>query len=276
MDMLQRLLTGATASAGKALERLWSGLPGEPSICWYPSAGNCFRDLLVWRHYPVLREAPEPQLYIHTDYIDGLPDQDEYRDRHTRVSVAARHPLALNEPIRYRVDPAYASLAGLAPNQLGVELLEIHVQSDSAGEFRRPVLYFHMENFNWFEEFVLARGLRISHLFKLREGCGFGGARASVSNLYPFLARAGCRWLIADQEVHLDQHLGRRLTGRHSPSGPEPWQITRTIRLGELSGMEVQAHQLEPGKQTDWLSRATERITRGSPWAVSASQPDYS
>ena len=269
MHMLQTLLTGGSPNASEALANLWASLPGDPGICWYPSAGNCFRDLLIWRHYPQLRELPAPRLFIHTDYIAGLPDQPEYRDRHTCIRIEERHSLKTSEPIHYRVDPAFASLAGLAPEQLEIELLDVHVQSDTAGEFRQPVLYFHMENFNWFEELVLNRGLRFSHLFKLREGCGFGGARTSVSNLYPFLAQAGCQWLIADQEIHLDQHLIRRWTRRHAADEIRPWQITSSLALGELSGMNTLAHRIEYDVDaSDWLTMNLQSITCGSNWEI--------
>ncbi len=55
-----------------------------------------------------------------------------------------------------------------------LSLLEVQVESKQIGTFTKPVLFLHFENYNWFQQFVLQGSLKLSHLFKLHEGCGFG------------------------------------------------------------------------------------------------------
>lgn len=268
MQSLSRNLKGCHPLGQQALDALWSSLPDRPNICWYPSAGNCFRDLLIWNHYSALDEVPEPDLYIHTDY--GRPGRipEDYDDGRTCITPLARFRLDVTPEIDYEVDPAYASHAGRSAEHPIVELLHVRAESNTVGKIEKPVLYFHFENFNWFEQFVLQRGLSLTHLFKLREGCGFGGARTSVSNLYPFLAQIGCRWLVADQEIHIDRHIMERYLNQYASNGPEPFIVERKGGLGRLSDMDVKAFSIHPAdSDAGWLDTALEKITRGSPWA---------
>ena len=270
MQPLSRNLKGCHAAGQEALDALWSALPEQPSVCWYPSAGNCFRDLLIWNHYSALAEAPEPDLYIHTDY--GRPGRipEDYDDGRTRITPLARYRLVVSSAINYQVEPAYASHAGRSAEYPIVELLHVRAESGTVGTIEKPVLYFHFENFNWFEQFVLQRGLSLTHLFKLREGCGFGGARTSVSNLYPFLAQIGCRWLVADQEIHINRHIMERYLNQYASDGPKPFTIERKGGIGRLSDMDVKAFSIHPDDgDRRWLDTALEQITRGSPWAWS-------
>ncbi len=274
MDVLKQTLGGAFEPAQVALDKLWQALPASPQICWYPSAGNCFRDLLIWNHYPALADVPEPDLYIHTDYArpgmaPGLPGDDR-----TRISILARYLLTVTPDIDYRVDPAFASLAGRASSEPIVELFHVRAESAIVGVIEKPVLYFHFENFNWFEQFVLQRGLNFTHLFKVREGCGMGGARASVSNLYPFLAQAGCRHMVADQEVHVRARPMVRYLRRYARQGTMPFSIEDLGAIGRLSDKDVRAFRINSkhGLGDNWLHRAFATITRNSAWEDSMAE----
>lgn len=75
-------------------------------------------------------------------------------------------------------------------------------------------MFFHFENYNWFEQFVLRGDLKISHMFKLCEGCGFGGNRKSISSMYGLLGYMGCKYLLADQEIHFDEEMAEKLLRR--------------------------------------------------------------
>ncbi|MDZ7790343.1 MAG: hypothetical protein U5L08_07620 [Xanthomonadales bacterium] len=267
MHLLARLLSASHPRTRSALDTLWANLPEDPKICWYPSAGSCFRDLLIWNHYPALADVPEPDLYIHTDYARPGRVPHDHADGRTRVTLQMRDRLELSPEITYQVDPGYASLAGAAGDRAIVELLHVHAESNTVGVIDKPVLYFHFENFNWFEEFALKRGLPISHVFKLREGCGMGGARASVSNLYPFLARVGCRHLVADQEVHINERVMERYLESYAADGSKPFTMKRKGSIGRLSGMNVEAFEVHPGcSDATWFDRALRTITTGSPW----------
>jgi hypothetical protein len=267
MHPLAQLLSGSHPRSQDTLDALWESLPEEPKICWYPSAGSCFRDLLIWNHYRALADVPEPDLFIHTDY--GRPGRvpHDHQDSRTRITLQLRDRLELSPEIAYQVEPTYASRAGAAAECPVVELLHVHAESKTVGVIDKPVLYFHFENFNWFEEFTLKRKLKISHVFKLREGCGMGGARTSVSNLYPFLARIGCRHLVADQEVHLSEPVLHRFLSANASRGSEPFTIERQGSIGELSNMHVEAFRVQPGSdRKDWMDEVLRTIARGSTW----------
>jgi hypothetical protein len=270
MQPLSNLLTGCHPQGQQALDMLWQSLPNKPTVCWYPSAGNCFRDLLIWNHYRALTDTPEPDLYIHTDYASPGRTPNDHDDGRTRITLPVRYRLNVSPEIRYQVDPGHASMAGQAADTAIAELIHVRAESKTVGTIDKPVLYFHFENFNWFEQFVLERGLKLTHLFKLREGCGFGGARTSVSNLYPFLGQIGCRWLVGDQEVHINDRVMKRFLRKYAPDGPAPFTVQKRGSLGELSNMEVKAFEIRPGNGDDWLDQALNEITRGSMWEESS------
>lgn len=276
MHLLAQLLNGSHPRSRDRLDALWESLPEDPNICWYPSAGSCFRDLLIWNHYPALANVPEPDLYIHTDYSRPGRVPQDHNDGRTRVTLQMRDRLELPPEIAYQVDPAYASLAGAAADRPIVELIHVHAESKTVGSIDKPVLYFHFENFNWFEQFALKRGLRVSHVFKLREGCGMGGARTSVSNLYPFLAQIGCRHLIADQEIHLSKPVLHRFLSANASRGTKPFTIQRQGPIGELSNMHVESFRVISGSdRKDWLEEALDTITHGSVWETSLARATW-
>ncbi|MBE7634092.1 DUF7663 domain-containing protein [Tenacibaculum finnmarkense] len=63
---------------------------------------------------------------------------------------------------------------------------------------KKPVLYVVMENINFLDEILLKEQLPISHFIKVREGCGFGGNRKSISIVYAFLADLKTKYLLVD------------------------------------------------------------------------------
>ncbi|GEM_PF-3341906 len=171
-------------------------LLSNESICWYPSAGKDFSNILYWNR---LRNfgIPEPDLYIHTG-CDSTINLNEgkiiYKDNKTIISVDRMEEVSLDNPV------------------LKVTLLEIKIQSTILGTFTKPVLFFHFENSNWFEEFAIRKGLKISHLFKVNEGCAVGGNLQGISSIYDLLNFIGCKYLIADKEVHFDPTLAETLS----------------------------------------------------------------
>jgi len=264
---LQGLLRGSTPAAERMWLDLWKRLPASPAVCWYPSSGNCFRDLLIWRHCPALASVPEPDLFVHTDYVNDGRLLAGWQDNRTRIDILEDEELCFDRPVGYRVDPEFASLSGLAGESPRVRLLQVRVRCRSTGEHHHPVVYFHFENFNWFREVVLGFDVKITHLFKLREGCGFGGCRTSVSNLYPLLWQIGCRYLVADQEVHLQRSLLSRLLRLHGGDESIAFMLQHLGFLETLSGLDVHAWQLRAAPaRTGWMERMFEAVTSDSPW----------
>ena len=271
MNALRELLTGADAAGTDALAALFEHLPDHPRLCWYPSAGGCYRDALVWKHYELLSDWPAPDLLMHTDYMARPFNPLGRPEGRTRVHYRERHALRLTRPVRYCTDPDFAVFAGQAPPRPRIELQDVEIECHILGHLRFPVLYFHFENINWFEEFVLRGGVRFDYLFKLREGCGMGGSRKSVSNIYPFLAHAGCELMVADKEIHSDQGLIRRYLNRHVDLAPSSFRVTNQGLLARMSGMDLHVMSLEPCDlpvtEEGQADRILADIAAGGPWA---------
>lgn len=196
-----------------------------PSICWYPSAGNCFRDLWAWSN-PGLGMVGRPKLFIHTDYRGFVSDIDPSDPNAGRMVIEERHELVFTQPIRYEVSSDHAARAGLANPEPQVELLVVSLDTEQIRVRTMPVLYFYFENINWFEAMVFDHAVKFSHLFKRREGCDGGGARASVMNLFPYLALGGCRHLLTDAEVQIDYDILKRIWGRHHEQIRAPFRLS--------------------------------------------------
>jgi hypothetical protein len=149
--------------------------------------------------------------------------------------------------------------------------MDITLESDTCGQVSRSVLYFQFENLNWFEEFVLKRHLRVSHLFKLREGCGFGGNRKSVAVVYGFLGLMGCRFLLCDQEVHFDWDLFLWYKRQYGGSANNAFAVNDLGHMGTLSGFGIRAFSVEVRSgpcSVGHIREALSTITRGSAWDV--------
>jgi hypothetical protein len=275
LRMLREFLTGKSAEANEHLERFWSQLrTSTPSVCWYPSAGECFRDLMVWKHWL----GQEPDIFIHTDYWpaelltklrEGNPVLHE--DPNTVVRLTRASELELDRDIEYHVRGDFVDFADKANPEPRVQLLDITITSDICGQVSRSVLYFYFENLNWFEEFVLKRGLQVSHLFKLREGCGFGGNRQSVTVVYGFLGLMGCRFLLCDQEVHFDWDLFGEYNREYGGPANKAFAVQDRGNMGWLSGFEVKGFSVEVRQEPcseEQIREALATITRGSPWDV--------
>lgn len=252
------------------LDRLWASLPRNPNICWYPSSGLCFRDLMVWKSEGVSGHFEEPDLYIHTDFVADYAASRcvdyEHRDGLSCIQVKSSHTMPVCGPVDHRVRRSWISLPDRAAPAPLVTIKEVVAESFQFGVSKKPVLFFHFENFNWFDQFVIKNGLRISHFFKVREGCGFGGARLSISNLYPKLGAAGCRSLVMDSEVHwIDWLLNAYHQGKQKlPT--QPFALARMASLRSLSGFDTHAYRLTPTVTQAWFQSAAKTITQGSDW----------
>lgn len=221
-EILRSLLAGKSRPAEKRFAEYLSSV--NNCVSWYPSAGHCYRDLLLWNYDGVTRYLKElPGIFIHTDYDHkhhakkGLSHDDGI----TRVEITGIHPLEFKEVgLRYQIDREYTDfLRKYASPEPRADLLDVRVISNVVGKVESRVLYFYWENINFLQEIVLDRKLQISHFFKLREGCGMGGNRKSISLAYGFLGDIGCRYLLVDDEVHFDWDLFERMCNRRHPKG---------------------------------------------------------
>lgn len=88
IQILNNLIQPESPHDREVLEGLWASLPDDPKICWYPSAGLCVRDLLVWRSSGLDQDFSEPALFSDIDYLEFGNHQHAHADRLARTKVA--------------------------------------------------------------------------------------------------------------------------------------------------------------------------------------------
>lgn len=294
--LLNNLLEAQHADGKRALATALRRRGRAPSTCWYPSAGNCFRDLWAWHQWRPYR-VPVPRLFIHTDYRGPCSGIDCSDPNSHAMTIEERHPLCLRSDVLYEVSSSYAAHAGLASPEPKVELLLLSLDTDilrtKTPQLVVPVLYFYFENINWFESMVFSKGVRFSHFFKRQEGLTGGGSRASVINLFPYFGGSGCRHLLLDPEIQIDHGIIKRLWGRYSDHGRRPFHLaerraSKAIDLDDASAKRPDSFGepmryfrlipvredrfIESGNFDDlgpiplWLERALKKITAATPW----------
>lgn len=204
----QDILVGSTPRAQAELDIFFSEL-GEEKILWYPSAGKDYRDVLEVTasrlHQHGIEEAPN--IICHTDYFSewlGLDDEILHKDQHTTVRLTSKYQLSIHPgiEIKYFISSEHASFYDKAPSKPTIYLLKINISSDRLGNVDAHVFFFLFENYNFLEQIVIKHGLKITHFIKIREGCGFGGNRKSITAIYSLLGNLGVKWLIVDGEIH--------------------------------------------------------------------------
>lgn len=286
-DRILRSLGSIYHEPFETMERLSE----EFSLSWYPSSGRCFRDLLAWRRIRPF-DFPEPDLMIHTDCWQNISFNEGQICNYekTTVTITRKSQHLIDEKyIFYDVQSPYAYFERRQRPEL--TLLEVQVESKQIGTFTKPVLFFHFENYNWFQQFVLQGGLKLSHMFKVREGCGFGGNSKSISSMYGLLGYMGCKYLLADQEIHFDPAMANNLTSqvnlnrfiyrgyfmrqremrqqnRQHFDFP-PFKIDTIDRFSKLSGYKTFIHAIKllgHDANPDWRNRVLATISNGSAW----------
>lgn len=263
IQILNNLIQPESTHDRELLEHLWASLPDDPKICWYPSAGLCVRDLLVWRSRGLDQHFSEPDLFIHTDYVGPNDHRHEHADKFSRTKVLSSHTMRVNGPVHYRVAKAFSHFPEKASTSPCVSLQEVYAKSFEFGETTKPVLMFHFENFNWFDQFVIQHGLRLSHFFKLRDGTGFGGTSISVCNVYPKLAAAGVRELVLDTYINWERWLLNEYYAGKPSLPTKPFALERIRDLGSMSGLETHAYRLSPTDHEDWFDSVAQTIAEG-------------
>jgi hypothetical protein len=105
-------------------------------------------------------------------------------------------------------------------------LMELAIHSHKLGSFARQLLYLFCENCNFFNEFVLRRGLKPSHLVHIRDGVGYGGGwGVSMDFLHRYLGFMDVKYLITDCSFPAETNRFLTLCRRarrvlHSPGNP--------------------------------------------------------
>jgi hypothetical protein len=174
------------------------------NIAWYPSSGNDFRLLSE-----TSRTSTEPNLFVYTDYninLVKLTKGEIFNDGKSYVTVSDIHELKFKRKIKFSVSSDFVDFPDDAPEEPKIFFLDVTVES-SLGIVKKPVIYFFMENINFLIEVLLKYKIEISHFVKVREGCGFGGNKKSISLVYPFLGILRAKHILVDDSVRIDNEL---------------------------------------------------------------------
>jgi hypothetical protein len=261
MTKLKKLLKGKSPEAIAALDNLWQNMSLNPTIAWYPSAGLDFRDLLELN--PIPNQTSKPELFIHTDYQPYCPNINErftgfepgiIVDRYEpdyHKEILEVHQLMFTNSIKYYIDENFVDFVDEAPIESKVFLLSVKVRHKD-DILIRPVIYFVFENINFLDEIILKHNIKISHLIKVREGCGLGGNRKSITIAYAFAAKLGLQYLICDNEAEPDIELINKLTEKHALINYR-FNLEKIGTISEWSGLFVKIFRLDYFMELDWV-----------------------
>jgi len=205
---LQNLLIGNTPKDQAELDMFFSDIE-EEKILWYPSSGTDYRDILeVTAPRLLLHGIKEPpNIICHTDYFAKWIDLDKeilHKDERTTVQVVGRCNVLLRPEAKviYQINPKHVDFPDEAPIHPTIYFLKLKINSNILGEITSNVFFFLFENYNFLEQIILKNRIRITHFVKVREGCGFGGNRKSISVFYSLLGNIGVKYLFIDDEIH--------------------------------------------------------------------------
>lgn len=112
-------------------------------------------------------------------------------------------------------------------------------------EIIKPVLFFIVENINFYEEILLKYKIKIYCIVKVREGLGFGGCRKSIVNIFPFLSTLDTKYIITDWENQFDYELSEDIARRNNITAKEltfekighlrPWSGFKEISIYQIN-----------------------------------------
>jgi hypothetical protein len=217
----RELLVGKTQTAQRALDAFFEKLGDQPDkILWYPSAGRDYRDLVETHpdRLAIHGIEEQPNIICHTDYYHSwtgldvsLPSERKilFESKKCKLVLEEKHLLAFSDAVVVDYDGHdyaryYNYYFDAKPVEPIVYFLKIKIFSNTAGEFDAYAFFFIMENYHFLQELILRQKLAITHFVKVREGCGLGGCKNSISVFYSMLGNVGVKYLFIDEEIHYD------------------------------------------------------------------------
>ena len=78
------------------------------------------------------------------------------------------------------------------------------------------MLYFFMESINFLDEILFKNKINLSHFIKVREGCGYGGNKKSISIAYAFLGELNVKHILVDNREQTDKELVHSISDKHN------------------------------------------------------------
>ena len=236
--MIKTILKAINPLEENTLDSLQSQIGDSPNIAWYPSAGLDFRDLIE-----VNRTNIEPDIFFHTDYSSNWVELKYglvFNDKRTKVFIDRITELEFKKKVNYIVHHDYVDFPEHANPLPKIYLLNLIVES-GFGEIRKPVLYFFMENINFLDEILLKNKINLSHFIKVREGCGMGGNRKSISIAYAFLGELKVKHILVDNEEHTDKELINSISHKNNlrPIKYDLRNPSQRRNISDWSGLSV-------------------------------------
>lgn len=238
------LLEGATESEN----RKWSEFllrfnstnfnSTDEKILWYPSSGDDYRDVIDFSDIAnrIIPYEDLPNLFIHNDYDSRVFDRFNntylFNDGETIVSVKEKIELRFNLKAKgnYLIRPNFVDFHESSFSIPHLYLFNLKIESAQFGIIYANLLYFSFENINLFEFFV-ANSIKIDFMVKFREGCGLGGNRMSVTQVYFLLSRINLKYLINDNEIHWDWEVINQLIKMRS-------KLPKSYKLNQIQTFE--------------------------------------
>ena len=259
-------------------------------LLWYPSSSTDYRAMVETSQGNLAFHGFEsaPTLCVYTDPFIGESvtlNQVMHQDENTLMTAVdvlnlTNHPIKVHDDDLMHRHPDKLMHLERGRDYHGskgsrAQLIKARTISKQLGEFEGLVLRIPISNYQFFLNAVVEQGVRFTTMVKIRLGCGlFGGCNQCISPVYPWLAWAGCRQLLADPEVHFSGEIFddigqkiRRLTGIQ---GPPKTLIYASIRPRSFwSGYRVRSFRLylqsESASELDVL-RVIDVITRDGQW----------
>jgi hypothetical protein len=236
--MIKKILKAVNEAEGIILDSLQTQIGDCPNIAWYPSAGTDFRDLIE-----VNRTKIDPDIFFHTDYSSNwvkLKCGLLFNDERTKVFIDRITELKFRKKVNYFINQDYVDFPEDANPTLKIYLLDLIVES-AFGVIRKPVIYFFMENINFLDEVLLKNKISLSHFIKVREGCGMGGNKKSISIAYAFLSELKVKHILVDNEEHTDRRLINSINIKHNiqPIKYELRYPSQPRNISDWSGFSV-------------------------------------
>jgi hypothetical protein len=211
--MIKSLLDTVHEKDKIILEQLHSKIGENPNIAWYPSAGDDFRDVIE----AVTRTRIKADLFFHTDYNKEhvkLRIGVVFKDNYTVVIIKNITELKFRENVNYFVNPDYVVSPDDSYNRPKIYLLDVEIECGH-GIINKPVIYFFMENINFLKEVLLKFKLNLSHFIKVKEGCGYGGCKKSISVIYYFLGDLNVKHIFVDDRVFVDDQIIKEIQSQY-------------------------------------------------------------
>jgi hypothetical protein len=219
----------------------------NPTISWYPSAGEDFRDLLFLNNEYMSSKSgtqtewKQPDLFIHTDYYTPFFD----KLFPSKIAEAFAKPKSTFESLLYE----YADLSGwylykddrtsirvkrfeYLPTmnaEVNTELVQfvdfpdmpkkvaymyLEVNSHVFGSYDVHLIYANVVN-EFFANYLVKNEAEINSIIHVRYGSSFGFARATGAFLKNILHKLNSEFFISDP--HLEKNHGDRVAARIYP-----------------------------------------------------------